>query len=259
MPSTGQSLDTAVATGPRAADNTPATPPANSAESTSLFVDEWQTYRKMVDNNYLFHREAYATLQRVLLTEMRRPFRFLDIACGDASATVAALRGTTIGAYHGVDISAAALELAGRTLGGLACPVKLEQRDFPDALAEPGLAADVVWIGLSLHHYKAPGKLALMRQIRRVVGDDGIFLIYEDTSRDGEDRASWLRRWDAQEAGWTAYTPAEWKSVADHVHAADFPEMAADWHTLGRDAGFGRVRELFRSPTELFGLYAFQA
>jgi hypothetical protein len=51
--------------------------------ASSLFQTQWQTYRKIVDNNYTFHREAYGELHRILVEEAVQPFRFLDIACGD--------------------------------------------------------------------------------------------------------------------------------------------------------------------------------
>ena len=47
---------------------------------------------------------------------------------------------------------------------------------------------DVAWISLSLHHLLAPAKLSLMREIRNVVGDRGLFPIYENATADGEDR-----------------------------------------------------------------------
>jgi len=64
--------------------------------ASAVFEREWRTYRKMVEHNYLFHREAYACLREIMTREVARPFRFLDIACGDASATVGALTGTAI-------------------------------------------------------------------------------------------------------------------------------------------------------------------
>ena len=54
----------------------------------SFFQEQWQLYRKFVDNNYFYHREVYGQLHRVLVDEAAQPFRFLDIACGDARATV---------------------------------------------------------------------------------------------------------------------------------------------------------------------------
>jgi len=154
----------------------------------ALFQQQWQLYRKFVDNNYFFHREVYSQLHRILVDEAVQPFRFLDIACGDARATVDALKGTRVAHYHGIDLSEAALDLASKTLEKLACPVRLDHRDFVAALRDRPEPVDVAWIGLSLHHLLAPAKLTLMREIRSVVGDRGLFLIYENASPDVEDR-----------------------------------------------------------------------
>lgn len=226
---------------------------------TSLFVDEWVTYRKMVDNNYLFHHEAYGALRRILMERARPAFRFLDVACGDASASAAMLAGTAIGSYHGLDISAEALRLAGAALANLPCPVVLEQRNFIDALDDRSLHADVVWIGLSLHHRRGAEKLHAMRAVRRIIGDDGLFAFYECTSPEGEAREGWLRRWDEQRPAWTAYTEPEWQAVIDHVHSSDFPETPSTWRELAADAGFSRLDEVYACPTDLFRLYCAQA
>jgi hypothetical protein len=82
---------------------------APDASTVALFQQDWMLYRKMVDNNFLYHREAYGRLHGVLVNEVARPFRFLDIACGDASASVGALRGTRVAHYQGIDFSGAAL------------------------------------------------------------------------------------------------------------------------------------------------------
>ena len=223
----------------------------------ALFEQQWQVYRKVVDNNYLFHREAYARLHRILIDEAFPPFRFLDIACGDARATVGALRGTRVAHYHGIDLSQPALDLAIEALEELTCPVTLERRDFVEALCDRPEPADVAWIGLSLHHLLTPMKLDLMRALRGVVGDRGLLLIYENTSPDGEDRDAWLRRWDRQRSSWSALTPAEWDALTAHVRAADFPETISQWHSLGREAGFDKIREVFVSPTDLLRMYCF--
>jgi ubiquinone/menaquinone biosynthesis C-methylase UbiE len=226
--------------------------------ASALFQKQWQLYRKVVDNNYLFHREAYRCLRRMLANDAVQPFRFLDVACGDASATLQALKGTSVASYRGIDLSQPALNLASKALKTLACPVTLDRRDFVEALLDRPEPADVVWIGLSLHHFITSVKLTVMRQIRSVVGDGGLFLIYENTSPDGEDREAWLRRWNDQKRWWTALTPEEWDAGIAHVHAYDFPETTSQWCALGREAGFGLVRELFVSPTNLYRMYCFR-
>ena len=227
--------------------------------AAALFQREWQTYRKMVDQNYLFHREVYARLHRILLDEAPSPFRFLDIACGDAGSTADALRGTPIASYYGIDLSRTALDIAGKSLATLRCPVDLREDDFATALHEWHEPIDVAWIGLSLHHFQTPAKLDLMREVHRILRPGGLFLIYENASRDGEDRESWLRRWDEQKPLWTAYTPEEWNAMMAHVHASDLPETNARWHDLGQQAGFSEARELFVAPSDLFRMYCFGA
>jgi hypothetical protein len=99
-----------------------------------------------------------------------------------------------------------------------------------------------------------------MGEIRSVVGDRGLFLIYENASPDGEDRDTWLLRWRRQNQPlWTALTPQEYGAMAAHVRANDFPETSSRWHSLGHEAGFRRVRELFVAPTDLYRMYCFQA
>jgi SAM-dependent methyltransferase len=227
--------------------------------AVALFQKQWQLYRKFVDNNLLHHREAYDQLHRILVDEAVQPFRFLDIACGDARATVDALKGTQVVHYHGIDLSQAALDLASKTLEALDCPVTLEHRDFVAAMRDRPEPVDVAWISLSLHHLLAPAKLSLMREIRNVVGDRGLFLIYENATPDGEGRDAHLLRWERHYQLCTALTPEEYEEMRAHVRAYDFPETNSRWHSLGHEAGFNQVRELFVAPTDLFRMYCFQA
>ena len=232
---------------------------AAADESTiAIFQAEWSTYRKMVENNFLFHREAYARLHDVVVQQYARPFHFLDIACGDASASAGALAGTTVAAYTGIDFSALALDLAAKNLSVLSCPVTLVRLDFLDAIDETRTPVDLAWIGLSLHHLLAPGKLAFMRKVRGLLKPGGQLMVFENTSPDGEDRPTWLGRWDLQRSLWHAYSADEWTRMANHVHAADFPETISTWRALGRDAGFRSVEDLYTTPTDLFRLWSFE-
>jgi hypothetical protein len=114
-----------------------------------------------------------------------------------------------------------------------------------------------VWIGLSLHHLRQPDKLSFMRRVRAILKPRGRLMVFENTSRDGEDRPSWMERFDLQRAHWNAYTPDEWTRMAHHVHSADYPEALSTWRALGRDAGFGSTEDIYTTPTDLFRLWSF--
>jgi SAM-dependent methyltransferase len=228
-------------------------------EAMQTFRHHWQIYRKLVVNDYVSHKAVSAVLHRVFVEDVNRPFQFLDLACGDASLTVAALHDTPVIHYHGVDLSAPALALARRTVEALSCPVELEQTDFVSAMRERPEPADVVWIGLALHHLQTPDKEGLMREVRTAVGDDGRFLIYEPVCHEGESRPAYVDRFERiNQSLWAALTPEEWAAILGHVRAADFPEPPSTWVQLGRDAGFPDVRDLFTDPTGFYTVFCFR-
>jgi SAM-dependent methyltransferase len=228
-------------------------------QAMEAFRHQWQIYSKVVDNDYLSHHAVEAVLHRELVTHVNWPFRFLDLACGDARLTVAALQGTSVTHYHGIDLSAPALAMARQTVAALACPVELEQEDFVSAMRARREPADVVWIGLALHHLQTADKGALMREVRATVGDRGRFLIYEPVCKQGESRPTYLDRFEQiNHPLWSALTPDEWAAMLAHVRAADFPEPSSVWAQLGRDAGFCDVRELFTDPTGFYKVFCFR-
>jgi hypothetical protein len=96
--------------------------------------------------------------------------------------------------------------------------------------------------------------------VRRVpTGARGIFLLYEPTRRFDEDRAAYLDRFMRMNKPlWRVLTPAEWDQVWYHVTTCDFPETAAEWCELGREAGFGEARQVFVDPTDFLRLYRFE-
>lgn len=206
---------------------------AREDPALARFQQQWRVYRNVVNHDYMQHREVYAR---------RRP------------------PGYTGAGYHGIDLSGPALELAREALRRLDCPATLEQRDFAAALRTRAEPADVPWVGQSLHHLATPDKLAVMRDIHRLLGVGGLFLLWEPTRFDGEDRDAGFRRFEMRcRPWWAELTPEEWDAMATHTRGADFPETASGWLQMGRDAGFRDARELMQAPSDLARVYCFQA
>jgi SAM-dependent methyltransferase len=228
-----------------------------SQEVVTVFDAAVAVYRKMIAHNYLNHAEVYECLRQRL--ELMPPFRFLDVACWNGQCSADVLRGTNIAAYHGIDIVPSAIDEARASLPSkLACPINLVTADYVSALADWAEPVDVAWIGLSLHHQQKPGKLAVMRDLHRVLSDYGILLIYENTSPDGEDRDAWMMRWDRQREAWKEYSAEEWNTMRAHVGTYDFPETLSAWRQLGEAAGFKSVSEIYSCPTDLFRMFEFR-
>jgi len=235
------------------------TSPVVDEQAMQAFRHQWQIYSKVVDHDYLSHQEVQAVLHQELVTDVNRPFKFLDLACGDARLTVAALQGTPVIHYHGIDLSAPALAMARHTVKSLACHAELEQEDFVSAMRSRREPADVVWIGLALHHLQTPDKGVLMREVRATVGHAGRFLIYEPVCKEGESRPAYLDRFEQiNHVAWAALTRDEWAAMLAHVRAADIPETPSVWVQLGRDAGFSDVCDLFTDPTGFYTVFRFR-
>jgi hypothetical protein len=89
-----------------------------------------------------------------------------------------------------------------------------------------------------------PARHAQRRVRVAATGARGIFLLYEPTRRDDEDRAAFLDRFlRTNKPLWKALTPSEWDQNWQHVTTCDFPETAALWCELGRKAGFAQARQ----------------
>lgn len=230
------------------------------AAALDQFQQQWATYGKLVSENSLSHREVTAMLHATLADAFTLPFNFLDIACGDARIMPEALRDVPVRHYHGIDLSEPALELAAANLDELPCEVDLDRRDFFEALTRRAEHADAAWCSLSIHHLETGDKLAVLKAIRDALGPGGIFLLYEPTCTDGEDRAGYLERFrQTNHQLWDYLSGPEWDQIWGHVSSCDFPESAADWLGIGRSAGFSSGSEVFADPTDFYRLFRFVA
>jgi ubiquinone/menaquinone biosynthesis C-methylase UbiE len=226
------------------------------AAALEQFQQQWNTYQKLVDADCLAHREVAALVHDTLTGTFPAPFTFLDIACGDASMMRTALRGTKVRHYHGIDLSQPALELAAANLVDMPFEVDLDHRDFVEGMMRRPEHADAAWCGLSIHHLSTDEKLRLMTAIRGAVGAQGLFLLYEPTRHDGEDRDAFLARFrEASKRLWTVLSPEEWNQVWHHIETCDFPETVTGWRELGRKAGFARAESEFVDPSDFFHLF----
>jgi hypothetical protein len=231
------------------------------AAALAQFQEQWATYRKLVENDCLAHREVGGILRETLNDVFTSPFCFLDIACGDASMMKTALCGTHVRHYHGIDLSQAALEIAAANLARVPIEIDLDHRDFVEAMLRRPEHADAAWCSLSIHHLSTEDKLRLIKAIRAATGSRGMLLLYEPTLRDDEDRAAFLDRFmRTNKLLWRAVlTAAEWDQIWHHVTTCDFPETAAVWRELGRQAGFDETRQVFVDKTDFFRLFRFAA
>lgn len=212
----------------------------HSATEVKQFFDQWPLYRRVVEGNFLHHREAYAAI-KACLEAVGQPFSFVDLGAGDASWTGAALASRRLTSYEAVDLCAVALDLARQNVAALACPKAFIQADFFSYVKERTEPCEVLFIGLSLHHLMAEEKREFFREARRLLPAGGRLLFYEPICEPGESREAVLARWWTVASRWPGLTEEEHAKVKEHVFGYDYPESLEFFRAVAGEAGFSEV------------------
>jgi ubiquinone/menaquinone biosynthesis C-methylase UbiE len=229
------------------------------SEAVHAFFSQWDIYRLCIEHNTLFHREVGAILRRELLARTK-PFTFLDLACGDADLTAAALRGTQVSPYVGVDFAAPALALAANKVADLGCPRTLHEADFAGFLRGNDQVFDVIYLGLSLHHLEREAKREMMVHLRRATAPGGTFYLFEPFLQPGENREEYVTRWAAAMDGPYDPFPSEARdALREHVRASEKPESQDEYLSAARAAGFEDGEILFTDPNNFYSLFRFRS
>jgi SAM-dependent methyltransferase len=231
---------------------------SRDAGEVKEFFNGWSLYRRVVDNDYLYHRSVREILAR-WLDGFGHPFSFLDLGCGDAEFSSALLHGRPIVSYTGMDLSPVALDLAEKNTRDLGVPCELLAGDFMMSLGKLPGRFDIIYIGLSLHHLPLREKEIFFGELRRKLAPGGSLLVFDPVLAPGETRDSYMGRWvDHAERSWSALTREEVAAAVGHVTSSDYPEEIATLNDMALGAGFHSAEILFRDPTDFYALLAFR-
>lgn len=223
-----------------------------------LFQSAWAVYRLVVEHDYLWHTLAARGLAEILDSRFgERPFRFLDLACGDSDTTSRILAGRNIAGYVGVDRSVDALSAAEANVAKLGAPTAFATGDFVEFLEAGTDSFDAIYIGLSAHHLDDAGLARLFAGVRRRLAPEGLFVAFEPFSLPDETRAEHHERFCAiTRQMWLALSTDQREQVVEHVLANDRPVPLSRWNELATAAGLSPARCLARSPDRLYELVA---
>jgi SAM-dependent methyltransferase len=213
------------------------------------FFDLWAIYDRVLDLDYMFHRELYAEVSRTLAARFgERAFSVLDLGCGSGRHLAPVLGALRVERYEGHDLSPVALEHARKNFEGLGGEVKLVEGDLMRGLrSEGGERFDLIFSGFTLHHLSAEERAEVIRLARGKLAPGGLLLVLDSMRDEGQTREAWLDAYCGWiEAEWTAIPREGVEAIIGHIRGADRPGTRAEHDAAASAAGFARSGEIAR-------------
>jgi ubiquinone/menaquinone biosynthesis C-methylase UbiE len=227
-----------------------------------FFSQQWNIYQKVLNNNYMGHREIYSILHELLVSYFQKPFKILDLGCGDASFISRALLNTNIASYHGVDLSIPALEIAKENLAIIQCDTTLIPGDFSQLSSfldsNQKNKFDAILMSFALHHQNFEQKYHFIEQLYNLLNSGGIFLLIDIIRQQEEDRATYIRRYlDGVQNYWSLINQEEYSMIEEHISSSDFPETQQTLQEISQKSGFTKFESLYCDPLNTTQLLCF--
>ncbi len=218
------------------------------ANDISIFLNQWEIYQQVVDANFMAHKQIKQHLRSYFTQYRREAFSVLDLGCGDASVMLDVLKGSAVTDYTGVDLSAAALEIATRNTAKNLFNARFMLGDLKnfDQVIE-SQTFDVIVVGFSLHHLSVAEQSAFFQRCYSVLNRNGILIIYDVLRRHQEDRKTYLDRYCQQiEQKWHGLTEEMLAVIYGHIRSSDYPQSRQEIEKMAHQAGFNKIIMVYR-------------
>jgi SAM-dependent methyltransferase len=216
--------------------------PSDAAE---IFQD-WGLYDRIIQFNYMKHQQMVRAIARAA-SYLQGPARVLDLGCGDGRMAARGMQKTRWEAYHGVDLSHAAIESARTNLAHLHAAVDFTEGDLVATscqLAEvwrrrQGSTPNFLLASYSLHHLSESDVVRTLQALSAVLSPPGLFCWVDLCMLPGETRRSYLDRFRLEELPhWSTLTPDDQAEVTEHMECADYPLSEARRIDIAAAGGF---------------------
>jgi ubiquinone/menaquinone biosynthesis C-methylase UbiE len=217
---------------------------SSAAMSQGLEIfQQWDMYDRIVDGNWMRHRELWEATDKVVLAA-QRSIHVLDVGSGDGVMAFGGLQNHPIESYVALDLSLDALDRMkakpGPGTAGGQCQRRAIHGDFTQTVNDqPAHHFDVVLCSFSLHHLKLDGKRTMLRDLFGVIASGGQLVWIDTYLGETESRDEFLQRLEKiMLRDWVTLTPEERKAAVDHIWSSDFPESEPQMEQLLMETGF---------------------
>jgi cyclopropane fatty-acyl-phospholipid synthase-like methyltransferase len=153
-------------------------------------------------------------------------------------------------------VSTRALETAQTNLAVLNCEKTFINGDMNRSIQGYQNNVDVIITGYSLHHLCQSEKALFFKHCYAALNPGGVYLLYDLTALETEDREQCLHR------HWSVYQQWDFDDqdhalVKEHVFEQDFPETKQTLMTMAEAQGFIHNKVLYTDENKIFSAFCF--
>lgn len=214
----------------RPPDSGTAGPARLSAARVELFERQWDTYRSIIDNDWMEHRGLTAACTGALELwmaehpERRGTARLADLGCGDLALMGPVFQNLPLGSYVGVDLAEQVLPLARATLESAPFPTRFVCADATDFIESSDEDFDLVHACLVLHHLRDDQKTRFLRALRHRMSPGGAVVWADLFCEPGESRPDYAARYGERiRRDWLMIGEESREDIITHMLTYDFP------------------------------------
>ena len=213
------------------------------------YFSKVDVYSKIVSQNYMHHVEIFGELKLFLKKEFgNKPFKLLELGCGNAFFISQVLKDTNIELYTAYDLSGDLINEAKKNMNLVNCQKDFIVADLSKEFLNKDIKEkyDVIWSSFMLHHLTLSDKERFFKKCLDGLNNNSYF-IFVDVVNDYNSREEFLTYWkDRVETHWTILNNQDKEYVYDHVFNYDFPENFAKYQEIAKDASFKNSRKVFQ-------------
>jgi len=210
-----------------------------SDQTVAIFDANWNIYQRVIDHNYMRHKEFGGFTAEAFESLAGKPLTVLDLGCGDAAKMAEQLPQQPVASYTGYDLSAPVLSVAKANLAGAGCPVQLKEGLLQDFSAQEHDSFDVIYSSFAIHHLQDEEKKALLQDCYNYTTHNGVMIVIDIFRGEGQGRMDYINEYTQDIRNtWQVLAFGEKELIRAHMESYDFPASLEDMAAWAKEAGF---------------------
>lgn len=229
-----------------------------SIDPTQIFIRNWEIYQKIIQANYMKHKELGQYVQDYLtIFATDKPIHLLDMGCGDAQQIATQLINFNIISYTGYDLSEQAISFAKKNTEKLNTQVSIHTGRMEELIKQDSKTYNILYSSFAIHHLTDQLKKDFISDCFTRLENDGLFILIDIKRQPGQSTEEYKKsytNWILNE--WPVLNTEEKTAIIDHLNTCDIPVETSTYINFANEAGFNFIKEIDIDPRHTLLLFS---